>query len=73
MPVGVQRQVCVVTVQETAVVPQLPFIDKVVDVRFEVIDVGQALKSGGHGGLAVSQGFFFSGLPPFFRAPSIPT
>ena len=32
MPVGVQRQVLVVTVQKTAVSPHLQFIGKVVDI-----------------------------------------
>ena len=32
MPVGVQQQVVVVTVQKTAVSPQLQFIGKVVDI-----------------------------------------
>ena len=63
MPVGVQQQVVVVTVQKTAEVPHLQFIDKVVAVPVD------NLLYGGYGG---DEGGFarFTGL---FRAPSIRT
>ena len=69
MPVGVQQQVLVVTVQKTAKVPHLQFIDKVVAVPVD------NLLYGGYGGDEGFSPFFaaFFALRPFGRrVPSLP-
>ena len=59
MPVGVQQQVLVVTVQKTAEVPHVQFIDKVVAVPVD------NLLYGGYGG---DEGFLAFFLGNFSRS-----
>ena len=63
MPVGVQQQVVVVTVQKTAEVPHVQLIDKVLTVPVD------DLLHGGYGGGRE----FFARFTGIFRAPSIRT